>query len=476
MRKAFSLADKLSGTETSKCALQVSYPDQSQNEWPSIWKATLAGLGFSVQGDLFTGNANGLVVNPEAIHPETRKRSFSQNAYLAPALHRGNLTIMPDTLVSKVLFSKSESGEAIAEGIQYNQDGEIKMMRARKEVVICAGVINSPLILERSGIGAAELLQNLGIEVIVNNPNVGENLQNHLMVTVSSEVKDGIKTMDPLRRRDPDVLEAARHAYGKQSGPLATSGTSVTGQLPFPGIQTEEGKKELEQLFATNLNAKVNRDKSTPAFDQAHKEFVCSILSSPEEASGCYITLPSWAAFNPDGSLAPPPNGEQGYFSIALLSTHPLSRGSTHIASVSSLSPDRVAIDPGYLSHPLDVEIFARNLRFLETLLAAEPLSSQFKQGWQRNPSAPLVAGFTDLDKARAYVRDTGLGGNHFVGSCSMMPREIGGVVDSQLRVYGTRNLRVCDASIIPLIPRANPQATVYGVAEHGANIIKSAM
>ena len=174
--------------------------------------------------------------------------------------------------------------------------------------------------------------------------------------------------------------------------------------------------------------------------------------------------------------MAEPPAGGHGHFSIALLSTHPLSRGSTHITSASDPSPGGVVVDPGCLTHPLDLEVFARNLRFVETLLASEPLSSRLKPGGKRNAAAGPAGGLLDLDKARDYVRSTGLGANHFVGSCSMMPRQMGGVVDPQLRVYGTRNLRVCDASIIPLIPRANPQAAVYGVAEHGASIIKSSM
>lgn len=101
---------------------------------------------------------------------------------------------------------------------------------------------------------------------------------------------------------------------------------------------------------------------------------------------------------------------------------------------------------------------------------------SQLKPGGKRNPSAPPVGGFTKLDDAKDYVRSIGIAGTHFVGSCSMMPREMGGIVDPQLRVYGVKNLRVCDASIIPLIPAANPQATIYGVAEHGAYIIKSGL
>ena len=455
--------------------LLVSYPDQSSNEWLSIWKDTLAGLGFPVSGDLFTGQANGLVVNPESVHPITGQRSYAQNSYLTPALGRNNLSILTEAVVDKIIFKDSTSTEVVVDGVQYIKDGHTKIINAQ-EVVLAAGAINSPMLLERSGIGSAELLRNLGISTIVDNPNVGENLQDHIIVSVSSEVKDNLKTMDPLRRHDPAAIAAAKEAYKRQSGPWSTGGTSVTAQLPFPDIHTDKGKEELEQILTNNLDAKVNGGRhTTSTFDQAHKEFVRSMVSSPNEASGCYITFPGWKAFNPDGSIVSEPE-ENNYFSIILLNTHTLSRGSTHITSASALSPGAVAVDPGYLSHPLDLELFARNLRFLETVLASEPLLSQLKLGGKRNPSAPPVGGFTKLDTARDYVRSTGLAGTHFVGSCSMMPREMGGVVDPQLRVYEVKNLRVCDACIIPLIPRANPQATIYGVAEHGAYIIKSGL
>lgn len=77
---------------------------------------------------------------------------------------------------------------------------------------------------------------------------------------------------------------------------------------------------------------------------------------------------------------------------------------------------------------------------------------------------------------AARFIKDRAVGAHHFTGSCSMLPREMGGVFDPQLRVYGAKNLRVCDVSVIPLIPRANPQATVYGVAEHGAKTIKGSL
>ncbi|KAF7901929.1 uncharacterized protein EAF01_007227 [Botrytis porri] len=95
------------------------------------------------------------------------------------------------------------------------------------------------------------------------------------------------------------------------------------------------------------------------------------------------------------------------------------------------------------------------------SLVAAEPLTQYLK---------PYTKRFTDLDLTKNYVRRTVDGAYHYTGTCSMMPR---GVVDNKLRVYGCSNLRICDASLIPLEPTANPQAVVYGVAELGASLIK---
>lgn len=152
-----------------------------------------------------------------------------------------------------------------------------------------------------------------------------------------------------------------------------------------------------------------------------------------------------------------------------------------HIGAASASDP-KLAIDPNHLAHPLDVEVLARHARFLaSTLAAAEPLASHLKPGGKRSPGAPagpdeFAAAETGLDAARRYVRDTAVGAMHYTGTCSMMPRELGGVVDPQLRVYGCHNLLVCDANIMPLTTRANSMATVYGIAEKAAEIIKSGL
>ena len=113
----------------------------------------------------------------------------------------------------------------------------------------------------------------------------------------------------------------------------------------------------------------------------------------------------------------------------------------------------------------------ARNLLSVERLHKVKPIADYLVESGQRNhPDAFL----TDLESAKKYLRDTATTSYHLSGTAAMLPQEKGGVVDENLRVYGTTNLRVCDASIFPLIPAANPMSTVYAVAERAADIIKA--
>lgn len=375
---------------------------------------------------------------------------------------------------------------------------------ARREVIISAGAINSPRILELSGIGDADRLRSLDIPVLVNNPFVGENLQNHTLVPLSFEIApgagEGFETIDGLSRQDPAALSAAMEAYGRQAGPLSKSNSNVQAQVPFPNITTEEGRRDLQRVLDSTLQVTVSDDgsasgattKTTPAYDAALKSYVRSVLESPTESSAILMTVPGWASYTPEGKWAPIPAGNETYFSIPVLLSHPLSRGTVHItkSNASPSGPETsttkpaelgLEVNPNYLSHPLDVEVLARHVQFVESVLAATaaPLAAHLQQsgGARRSPALPpgprAFAGEGGLGRARAYVREAALGAFHWAGTCSMLPRGDGGVVDPQLRVYGCRGLRVCDASVFPLVTRANSMATVYAVAERGAEIIK---
>ena len=127
-----------------------------------------------------------------------------------------------------------------------------------------------------------------------------------------------------------------------------------------------------------------------------------------------------------------------------------------------------MTLDVGLSLSPLDEEVLARYVMYADKSLARlEPFASLLKPREER---------ITDIGKAREYVKANTAWAHHFVGTCAMMSEEMGGVVDDELRVYGCSNLRVCDASIIPVVPRSNPQAVVYGVAEHGAEVIKATL
>lgn len=161
------------------------------------------------------------------------------------------------------------------------------------------------------------------------------------------------------------------------------------------------------------------------------------------------------------------PTNPKNYITIMVANNHPFSRGSCHIRSAS---PDgKPSLDPKYLSHPLDLEILARQTQYIETIVKTEPLASLLK------PVGRLPEGkeATTLEAAKEIVKERLLSTFHPVGTCAMMPKELGGVVDSRLKVHGIKNLRVVDASIFPMETLGNIQATVYAVAEKAADLIK---
>ena len=161
-------------------------------------------------------------------------------------------------------------------------------------------------------------------------------------------------------------------------------------------------------------------------------------------------------------------NEPENYVTLLPQLAHPFSRGSIHIQSKDADVHPK--IDPNYLSHPLDVEILARHMQQAETLMATPPLSDFLKPGGRRLPSGHDAS---TLERAREFVRAASTSNYHPCGTCAMLPADLGGVVDSRLKVHGTTNLRVCDASIFPVQVRGNIMSTVYAVAEKGADIFK---
>ncbi|KAF7189762.1 Dehydrogenase citC [Pseudocercospora fuligena] len=436
------------------------YLDPLHQAWIDAWKK----LGR--HGNPIDGIGNGGFTTPSAVDITTGKRSFAGNDFFEPAAKRKNFHVVTEAFVRKILLEKDNaSADVKATGVIFEKDGKSYTAMAKKEVVLSAGAFGSPQLLEVSGIGSASRLQSLGIDCFVDNPNVGENMQDHLFVGPNVEVRDGVNTIDMIR--DPELAQALMKQYQEsQSGPLAGSAAHSFGYTPLVDFITPQSRSELKTLLDTHLPS-----PSSPKFkaQDIHYNFIRRIIESPDETSATMLFFfvqyhPQLQTTKEKFSISEPEN----YITLLTQLSHPFSRGSVHITS-----PDpkiHPKISPNYMSHPLDLEILARHLMQCDFLLDQEPIKSFLKPNGRRSP--PNTSAKT-LEEAKEFVKSSAASNYHPCGTCAMMPRNLGGVVDERLKVYGTKNLRVVDASIFPIEPRGNIQTSVYATGEKGSDLIK---
>ncbi|TFB03275.1 Versicolorin B synthase [Trichoderma ghanense] len=424
------------------------------------WMEAFASLGLEMKTDPRTGKGLGAFQQGGSIDPVTNTRSHAGNAhYTREIASRSNLTVITETVVQKIIFDNSND-EPVAVGVLLRtQDGTEKTLRTGGEIILAAGALMSPQILELSGIGSRSLLESLEIPVVVDNPNVGENLQDHPITCQSFEVKPDVLSGDVLR--DPDVLGALLQQFqdgGK--GPLGQSNISVA-YVPLAdgkGVCSEDAKKSLfasHREHAQTLEARM----------------LSKLLQGPDEPAVQYFLFPSQAhtVIDNPSSMADYllPTSPENYLTVMTMLNHPFSRGSVHITSADvDVLP---SWDPKLNSNPLDLEISARHVQFVELLLRTAPFGDLFKPSGAR---IPQIKGDT-TETAKEVVRQSQVCCFHPSCSLAMKPREQGGVVDSRLRVYGTKALRVVDASVFPIQTAGNIQCMVYVVAEKAADIIK---
>ena len=451
------------------CSSYPHAPDSAQKVWVETWKK----LGKTLNGDPLDGHSFGGYTSSASVDPTKGERSHSGVAYYAPVADRKNLHVLTGAMIDQVEFEVANGDSAdiaMATGVVFTHGGETYTAKAKKEIIISAGTIASPAILERSGVGSKDLCSKLDVRNVVDNPHVGENLQDHLMCGFSYEVKDDVATADVMR--DPAVIQKAMEQYqSSKSGPLANGGGYSFAYTPLSDfIDPQLSPEEMQALLDKQLP---RFRESKDAIDTQHQAFIRSILSNPSEASSslCLTSVQF------DGTHGERPKDvftihkPENYIAMIPQLAHPLSRGSIHIQSTDpNIHP---IIKPNYLSHPLDAEILARHMMQVEALAQTSPISDLLKPNGARLPRGHDAS---TLERAIQAVRASGTSNYHPAGTCAMKPREMGGVLDSRMRVYGTKNLRVCDASIFPFQVRGNIQSTVYAVAEKGSDILKEDM
>ncbi|PHH88943.1 hypothetical protein CDD83_6863 [Cordyceps sp. RAO-2017] len=427
------------------------------------WDETFRSSGQCNVGDPFIHSSVGAFSCLASIDSEG-KRSYSASAYYKPFELRPNLHVLTNSYVEKIMLEKSDkSNSPKAVGVQYRSEDTTRTANVNKEVILAAGAFQSPKVLELSGIGSKEILQQHGVDVAIDLPGVGQNLQDHPIVYTAFEAKSDLPTKDALVRQEPEALGQAMQEYtATQTGPLASLGVHTYAYLSLD----EKDRAALKPLLAKHSPEKSQvRDAA-----QAYHEIAETTILDPEQPTAAYLSALGQTNYVKNLNSETAPVASPGKFvTLGIMLSQPLSRGSVHIAS--SNSGDSPIINPAYLSNPLDVEVMARHMLRVKPLAQLPPFRKLLKEPLKfRDPAADLEE---DVEAGKKYARENLVSMWHFAGTCAMLPREQNGVVNSSLRVYGAEGLRVVDASAIPLISTANLQATVYAFAERAADLIK---
>ena len=429
--------------------IQASYPIIS-SPWRKAWLEAFHSLELENTSNPLDGMAVGGYISTNHISNDRHERSHAGVAYYSPVQNRPNLFLSTRSIVTRIKFAQpaKHGDNATATGVTFIKDGVPHYAKARKEILLAGGAFATPQILQLSGIGNPALLKQQGIDIVYSNSNVGENLQDHMRPLVSTEVVDGIGAPTPLPSEAREMYRELRQ------GPLVDACFTFANMPLVPFLSSAE-KQQLSDVLDKHLN-----DPSLPEFEQKRNAFIRQMIFSPFEAT---------ATANLSRRRAVEDNEGRNWITFATMLSHPFSRGSVHI-----VSPDvnmKPKIHPGYYSHALDLELHARHLQAILKVSQAPALKQYYKPGGALLPARAVAP---SLEEAKDIVRKCSSTNYHPCGTCSMMPERMGGVVDDRLLVYGTTNLRVVDASIMPIIPRGNIITTVYAVAEKAADILSS--
>ncbi|KPM36920.1 hypothetical protein AK830_g9653 [Neonectria ditissima] len=414
-------------------------------EQQNTWIPTLNKLGIKKNLESLGGNPLGVMYQPSSVDPATYNRSYSANAY--SSIYGRNLKVLADTTVAKVTLVK-KGQQQVATGVVLTDGTRIN---ARREVILSAGSIQSPGLLERSGIGMKSVLSAAGVTQVIELPGVGENLQDHLRIMSSYQLKPQYTSFDILRS---NPLVAAEQLALWVLGKLSLydyTGSAYTFTTWKQALGDDSNIVALAKQAVAKDTSKVDKkkleflsDSSIPQLEVIFSDGYTGVKGYPASTSTLF---------------------GKGFFTLIAVVMHPFARGSIHINSADPTA--KPAIDPNYFNNDHDLEAVVQAVKYSRKIATTEPMRSI----WENEYEPGLDAVQTD-DQRREYAKQTALSIFHPSGTCSMLPKADGGVVDPKLRVYGTSNLRVVDASIMPLLISAHIQTAVYGIAEVAAEII----
>lgn len=417
--------------------IQVGYPGYYYTApGSSAFVESLGAIGVQPINDLNMGKNVGAKQEPLTLDTAFHRNSAYDN-YYKQAMHRPNLHVLTGSPVQQIILTK-EGSSTKATGVVYNDyaSGANTNASCSKEIILCAGAIQSPQLLMVSGVGPALELAANGIQTYVDNENVGKNLQDHSYFSIN--VRTGADVSYYSLYNNIANMQKAEKEY------LDSRGLLIAPRGPSFGF---------EKLDANTL-AQLDVSKSlADRHNQSQIEYLYETTSYPAYSTSEYVPLPN-----------------ESYVPFTAGSIAPVSRGNITLKSASV--NDAPNINLNYWSSPTDqaLGIYAfKNLRRILARYAATFGNTIGPNNGEVNPGPSVQSDAHILE----YIRHTAVTVWHASSTCAMLPRSSGGVVDARLRVYGVHGIRVVDTSIFAIIPDQHTQGPAYMVAEKAAQLIK---
>jgi choline dehydrogenase-like flavoprotein len=337
-------------------------------------------------------------------------RVSASRAFLRPARRRENLTVLSNTEAERIVFEGTR-----AVGIEARREGGTVVFRARREVLVCGGAFESPLLLERSGVGNPDVLAKAGVPLVAENRGVGENLREHRGILFQMRLKG-------VRGYNHQASSFVRQMWTGFKYLFTRNGLIAHGGFPLSGIYASdpESSRPDTQTFFTPI--------STSAVNPMSGRLVVD-----KQPGARLVTMP----------------------------LRPTSQGFIHITGPSVADPPQLV--PNFLATEHDRTAVLKAFRKAREIMATAPFSDHVVEEIEPGPRIETDEEILD------HAVNKGNAGYHTLGTCAMGPD---GVVDDHLRVRGTTNLRVVDASVFPWEPSGNNNAPTMAMAWIAADVI----
>lgn len=431
--------------------IQASFPNFEYPDIATIWAAYKA-QGVPLPKEHASGIAVGAYWIPTALQPKTQTRSDARHGYYDSVKSRSNLILAQGKTVNEILFDQGLLTGYKAKGVQYvsRSDNSVKQVYASREVIMAAGSVFTPQLLQLSGLGPKDVLTAAGVRVKKDMPAVGANMQDHPNANMQFDLKN-LATPNPLSGLDPSFNASSWAQYeSNRTGPITQAHGS---SLAFLSLQTVTDKYASIVSSIASQNARsylpsVYADSKLLAGFTKQRSIIANLHSRADAAVAEFPMVAFGLAI---GALQ-----------------RPLSRGTITLNPANKYGAPVVQWNT--FQNPVDRQIMVSMVRWLRAHWARPELA--------KFSPVEIVPGTgeTDDEIIDALVRTKALEASfaHMSGSCAMMPESLGGVVGADLLVYGVKQLSIVDGSIIPLVPATHLQATMYAVAEKAADLIKA--